>query len=129
VTFAHRKQSICVEDWSSASSDRQSFSFSSEVVKTSILSEIHETPSSTKVSKKKHLKGHLGFPYYHHAIVTEIHMQSKQKVSFDAVEFTTTNDDNGKTNIKVAETFFENIDVDEEFLYVVDYKQLPFTAC
>jgi hypothetical protein len=42
-------------------------------------------------------------------------MQSKQKVSFDAVEFTTTNDDNGKTNIKVAETFFENVDVDEEF--------------
>ena len=77
---------------------------------------------------KKHLKGSLGFPYYHHAIVTEIHMQSKQKVSFDAVEFTTTNDDNGKTNIKVAETFFENVDVDEEFVYVVDYKQLPFTA-
>jgi hypothetical protein len=45
VTFAHRKQSIFVEDWSSASSDRQSLSFSSEVVKTSILSEIHETPS------------------------------------------------------------------------------------
>jgi hypothetical protein len=77
---------------------------------------------------KKHLKGHLGFPYYHHAIVTEIHMQSKQKVSFDAVEFTTINDDNGKTNIKVAETFFENVDVDDEFLYVVDYKQLPSTA-
>jgi hypothetical protein len=55
-------------------------------------------------------------------------MQSKQKVSFDAVEFTTTNDDNGKTHIKVAETFFENVDVDDEFLYVVNYKQLPFTA-
>jgi hypothetical protein len=41
-------------------------------------------------------------------------MQSKQNVSFDAVEFTTTNDDDGKTVIKVAETFFENVDVDEE---------------
>jgi len=77
---------------------------------------------------KKHLKGSLGFPYYHHAIVTEIHMQSKQRVSFDAVEFTTTNDDDGKTVIKVAETFFENVDVDDEFMYVVDYKQLLFTT-
>ena len=84
----------------------------------------------TKINNflKKHLKGSLGFPYYHHAIITEIHMQSKQNVSFDAVQFTTTNDDDGNTVIKVAETFFENVDVDEEFMYVVDYKQLPFTA-
>ena len=77
---------------------------------------------------KKHLKGRLGFPYYHHAIVTKIDMKSKQKVSFDAVEFTLTNDDDGKTVIKVAETSFTNVDVDDEFMYVVDYKQLPFTA-
>ena len=84
--------------------------------------------TKTNTFLKKHLKGSLGFPYYHHAIVTEIHKQSKQKLSFDAVEFTSTYGDDGKTVFKVVETCFKNVYVDDEFMYVVDYKQLSFTA-
>ena len=76
----------------------------------------------------KHLNGSLRVHYTHHAIVTEIHMQSKQKVSFDAVEFTRFKDDNGNSTTEVVQKFHGNVDVDDELMYVVDYKHLPFTA-
>ncbi|VDI02976.1 Hypothetical predicted protein [Mytilus galloprovincialis] len=83
---------------------------------------------STKTNDflKRRLKGKFGFPYFHHAIVTDIFSKEFHKISICVVNFTTKTDI-GKVNIEVIEERLD-INLEEEYLFLVEYKYLSFTA-
>ncbi|XP_071154655.1 uncharacterized protein [Mytilus edulis] len=83
---------------------------------------------STKTNDflKRRLKGKFGFPYFHHAIVTDIFSKEFHKISICVVNFTTKTD-TGKVNIEVIEERLD-INLEEEYLFLVEYKYLSFTA-
>ncbi|XP_063423945.1 uncharacterized protein LOC134707820 [Mytilus trossulus] len=83
---------------------------------------------STKTNDflKRRLKGKFGFPYFHHAIVTDIFSKESHKISICVVNLTTKTD-TGTVKIEVIEECM-NINLEEEYLFLVEYKYLSFTA-
>ncbi|XP_052092553.1 uncharacterized protein LOC127729021 [Mytilus californianus] len=82
---------------------------------------------STKTNDflKRRLKDKFGFPYFHHAIVTEIFSSESHRISICVVNFTTKTDD-GTVKIEVIEECMD-INLDDEYLFFIEYKYLPFT--